>query len=107
MATDKGGQRGLSDHARALRDRISGRTLLLVVAGFIAGSSLTVLGNDTVLVPVFGSVPGFLLGTVGLLVAFGVYQQVGCCDDCNQTTIGLGSGCGCDDDCGDSCSYNP
>lgn len=107
MAFD-GGERGsLSDRLGGVRERIGVHTLLVVFSGVLAGYSLSVLGKDAVVVPVVGSVPGLLLGAVGLLSAFGAYRQVGCCGECNQRTYGMKGGCGCDDDCGDSFSYDP
>lgn len=106
MATDEGDQRRLIDRFTAVRNRIRVHTLVVLLAGVLAGSSLSVVGKDTVLVPVLGTVPGVLLGSIGVLVAIGVYRQVGCCESCNQTTIGFGSGCRCEGECGDSCSYD-
>ena len=107
MATNEGEQRRKSRLVAKIRDWIGIRTLVIVCVGGLAGYSLSVLGTDAVIVPVIGSVPGFLLGTAGLLVAVSVYTQVGCCENCNQTTFGFGSDCGCAGDCGDSCSYDP
>lgn len=107
MATNESEQRRNSRLVTKLRDWVGIRTLLIMAVGVLAGYSLSVLGTDAVIVPVIGSVPGFLLGTAGLLVAVSVYTQVGCCEDCNQTTSGFGSGCGCTGDCGDRCSYDP
>lgn len=107
MATNEGEQRSKSRLVTKIRERIEIRTLVIVFVGVVAGYSLSVLGTDAVIVPFIGSVPGFLLGTAGLLVAVSVYTQVGCCENCNQTTFGFGSECGCAGDCDDSCSYDP
>ncbi len=73
----------------------------MVVAGVLAGYSIVVLGKDAVVVPFLGSVPGVLVGVVGLTVAFTVYRRASCCDDCSDKA------CGCTGECGDSCSHDP
>jgi len=78
----------------ALRDAADQNNAVMLLLGVLTGASIALLGNDAVAVPVLGSVPGLLVGGVGLAVAAVVYRRTG-------------SGCGCDGDCGDSCSYDP
>lgn len=97
------GRRGIGTTVVArVRDRLGVRTVGTVLAGVLAGASLGVLGKDAVVVPVAGSVPGVVPGTVGVLVALGAYRRVGCCEECGGSP--LGSDCDCTGDCGDSCS---
>ncbi len=93
----------ISEHTLSsfVRTVISVRNLVMVVAGILAGSSIAVLGKDAVVVPLVGSIPGILVGAVGLAVALAVYREGSCCDDCRNKE------CDCTDECGDSCSYNP
>lgn len=91
----------------AVRETVGVRPVVVLLLGVLAGYSIGVLGKDAVAVPVVGSVPGWLLGTVGLLVAGVAYRRTSCCGSCRQKKAGLGSDCGCSDDCGDSCSRDP
>ena len=75
------------------------RNLVMVIAGVLAGYSISVLGRDAVVLPVVGSLPGAAVGAVGLVAAFAVYRQW---NDCGCG----GTECGCTGDCGDSCSYD-
>lgn len=75
-----------------VREAVGVRFLSMLLVGALAGASVSVLGESAVAVPVVGSVSGPLLGVAGLLVAAVGYRR-------------LGSGCGCDGDCGDSCPY--
>jgi hypothetical protein len=84
----------------SVRSVLSIRNMTMLCAGVVAGASLTVLGEATVAVPFLGSASGTLLGVVGLVVAFAVYQQGSCCDDRGTKD------CGCTGRCGDSCSYD-
>ncbi|WP_135533270.1 hypothetical protein [Halostella pelagica] len=87
--------------ASFVRELISVRTLVMLLAGVLAGYSISVLGEDAVVVPLVGSVPGTVFGVVGVAVALAVSQRGDCYDDCGEKA------CGCTDECGDSCSYDP
>jgi len=67
-------------------------TVVMLCLGVVTGASITFFGEEAAAVPVVGSVPGWTLGTAGLLVAAGIYYWTG------------GSSCDCAGDCGDSCS---
>lgn len=86
---------------RLVRTAISRNTLLMVVAGIVAGASITALGTDAVIVPFVGSVPGTFAGVTGLVVGLAIYRRRSCCNDCGTKD------CGCTGDCGDSRSYDP
>jgi hypothetical protein len=66
----------------------------MLLLGVLTGASIALIGNGAVAVPLVGTVPGPAVGVAGLAVAAVVYRRTG-------------SGCGCDGDCGDSCSYDP
>lgn len=85
----------LGSFARTVR---SIRTVVMVVAGILAGASLVFLGDETVAVPLIGSAPGTLVGAVGLVTALAIYRQAGY--NCGAKE------CGCSGECGDSCSYD-
>lgn len=84
----------------SLRGLFSVRNAIMLAAGILAGYSISVIGESTVAVPFAGSVPGVLVGVVGLAVALGVYRRGSCCDNCGKKA------CGCSGECGDSCSYD-
>ncbi len=89
------------DAVAVVRDAVGVRGLAMLVAGVLAGASLSLLGEGTVAVPVIGTVPGAVLGAVGLVTAVGVYRRGGCCGDCGEKD------CGCTGSCDDSCSHEP
>lgn len=101
MGVEDGATESKSGLGSFVRNVVTGNYLSMLAAGGTAGYSIAVLGNDAVRIPVFGSAPGVLVGTVGLLVAFAVYRRASCCDDCG------GKACGCTGKCGDNCSYDP
>ncbi|ELZ11101.1 hypothetical protein C479_07328 [Halovivax asiaticus JCM 14624] len=84
-----------------IRDMFGERGFLMVLAGILAGVSIGILGNGVITVPLLGSVPATLVGTVGLAGALITCQQWSCCDENGE------GGCECTEGCGDSCSYDP
>ncbi|WP_336326599.1 hypothetical protein [Halovenus sp. HT40] len=86
---------------RALLDRVfSGRFLVMLLAGIVAGYSLSILG-DTVVVPVIGSVPGAAVSGLGIAVSLATINRTSCCDQCGEWS------CDCPGDCEESCSVEP
>lgn len=81
-----------------VRTVFSVRNLLMVAAGVLAGAGIVFMGKDAVVVPLIGSIPGPVVGVIGLVVGFAVYRQKGC---------NCGEECGCSGDCDDRCSYEP
>lgn len=81
-----------------VRTAFSVRNLLMVAAGILAGADLVFIGKDAVVVPLIGSIPGPVVGVIGLVVGLVVYRQQGC---------NCGGECGCSGDCDDRCSYDP
>jgi hypothetical protein len=88
----------LSSSVRAL---LGIRNIVMLCAGVLAGASLSFLETGEAFVPLFGSVPGTLIGALGLVVAFAVFQWGRCCDTCGTED------CGCAGECGDRCSHDP
>jgi hypothetical protein len=81
-----------------VRTVFSVRNLLMVAAGVLAGAGIVFVGKDAVVVPLIGSIPGPVIGGIGLAVGFAVYRRKGC---------NCGEPCGCSGDCDDRCSYDP
>lgn len=73
--------------------------LLMILIGLLAGVSIAVLPEESVVLPVGEfTVPGYLLGGVGLLASILGYRKFGCCNGCGSKTKFTGT-CDCDDTC--------
>lgn len=99
MASEGDSPPAVSAFGSFARSVLSVRTIVMVVAGLLAGASLVFIGEEAVVVPFIGATPGPLVGAIGLVTALAIYRQAGC--SCG------GKECGCSGDCGDSCSYDP
>lgn len=99
MPSGTDGSMAVSAFGSFARTVLSVRNIVMVVAGVLAGASLVFLGEEAVVVPLIGSAPGILVGAVGFVTALAIYRQAGC--NCSTKE------CGCSDECGDSCSYDP
>ena len=86
------------------RARIGGRvelaqTIRLAGIGLLAGVSAVAMVDGPVTLPLVDrSVPGFLVGGIGLLVTLVAYRQVGWCAGCGARRS-IGGTCGCSGSC--------
>lgn len=85
----------------SVRNVLTVRNLVMLLAGILAGAGIAMVGQDTVVLPFIGASSGVLVGGVSLLLGLVVYWRGSCRGDCAS------AGCGCSGQCTDSCSYNP
>lgn len=76
----------------AVRRFLSRRSIAMLSLGLLAGASLGALDEPTVVLPLVGALPGWLLGASGLAVGAVGYTRLGGCGGC-------GDGCDCEGSC--------
>lgn len=91
MTTETDSQKIIGRLVARVRNTVNANLVVMLVLGVLAGASIGFFGKEAVLVPVAGSVPGWMLGGVGLLATAIVYRR-------------RGNGCGCGGECDGSCS---
>lgn len=107
MASEADERANVRGIVSGIRNAVGIHTAVMVLIGATAGYGIVLLGTDIVSLPGIGPVPGPVVGVIGLSAAAVAYRTVGCCGDCGSVKFGRSDGCGCSDDCENSCSYDP
>lgn len=81
--------------------------IIMVIVGIVAGTSVSLLDTEVVLLPIFGDVPGLFLGVPGIALSLIAFQRASCCGMNGIIPSRNSRGCGCSDKCEDHCSYEP